>query len=124
MITGAPAEKMAMLAAIIDSSDDAIVSKNLNGIITSWNKGAENIFGFSEQEAIGEHISLIIPQERLSEEEMIINKLKRGEKIDHFETIRRTRSGKLLDISLSISPIRNDSGQVIGASKSARDITK
>jgi len=124
MITGAPGEKIAMLAAIIDSSDDAIVSKNLNGIITSWNKGAENIFGFKEKEAVGEHISLIIPGDRLSEEDMIINKLKRGEKIDHFETQRRTKSGKLLDISLSISPIRNDSGQVIGASKIARDITK
>jgi PAS domain S-box-containing protein len=124
MITGAPWEKMAMLAAIIDSSDDAIVSKNLNGIITSWNKGAENIFGYKEKEAVGEHISLIIPADRLSEEDMIINKLKRGEKIDHFETQRRTKSGKLLDISLSISPIRNDIGQVIGASKIARDITK
>jgi PAS domain S-box-containing protein len=119
-----PAERMAMLAAIIDSSEDAIISKNLSGIITSWNKSAETIFGFSEQEAIGQHISLIIPKDRLSEEEMIISKLKRGEKVEHYETIRRTKSGKQLNISLSISPVRDDTDRIIGASKIARDITK
>ena len=124
MLIGGPTERMAMLAAIIDSSQDAIVGKNLNGIITSWNKGAENIFGFAEQEAVGSHISLIIPPDRLGEEEMIIAKLKRGEKIEHYETIRQTKSGNKVNISLSISPIRNDEGQVIGASKIARDITK
>jgi len=123
MPLGGPTERMAMLAAIIDSSEDAIVSKNLNGIITSWNKGAQNIFGYSEDEAIGKHISLIIPPERIHEEEMIISKLKQGEKIEHFETIRRTKSGKDLNISLSISPIRNERSEIIGASKIARDLT-
>src|ERR1043165_9805259 len=124
MLTKGPVERMAMLAAIIDSSEDAIVGKNLNGIITSWNKSAENIFGYAEKEAIGKHISLIIPPDRLSEEEIIISKLKRGEKIEHFETIRFTKSSNELNISLSISPIRNDKGEIVGASKIARDITK
>ena len=124
MLTAGPAERMALLAAIIESSEDAIVGKNLCGIITSWNKGAENIFGFTEQEAVGQHISLIIPPDRLSEEEIIISKLRRGEKIEHFETVRRTKAGNELNISLSISPIRNESGEIIGASKIARDITK
>ncbi len=118
------AERMAMLAAIIDSSEDAIIGKNLDGIISSWNKGAEKIFGYNEQEAIGKHISLIIPSDRISEEDMIISKLKRGEKIEHFETIRLTKAGQALNISLSISPIRNDSNEIVGASKIARDITK
>src|ERR1044071_6554319 len=100
MLIGGPTERMAMLAAIIDSSEDAIVSKNLNGIITSWNKSAQRIFGYSEQEAIGQHISLIIPHDRLPEEEMIISKLKRGEKIEHYETVRLTKSGQELNISL------------------------
>lgn len=117
-------EKMAMLAAIIDSSDDAIISKNLNGIITSWNRAAELMFGHSEKEAIGKHISLIIPKDRLKEEEMIIASLRRGEKIDHFHTIRVTKAGKELHISLSISPIHNAQGKIIGASKIARDITR
>ena len=123
MIVGAT-EKMAMLAAIIDSSEDAIISKNLKGIITSWNKSAESMFGHSEKEAIGKHISLIIPKDRLQEEEMIIAALRRGERIEHFQTIRVTRTGKELDISLTISPIRNEEGEIIGASKIARDITR
>src|SRR5688572_26968460 len=123
MIVGAT-EKMAMLAAIIESSDDAIISKNLDGMITSWNKAAELMFGHSEKEVIGRHISLIIPKERLKEEEMIIASLRRGEKIDHFHTIRVTKTGKELNISLSISPIRNELGAIIGASKIARDITR
>lgn len=113
-----------MLAAIIESSDDAIISKNLNGTITSWNKGAEGIFGYTEAETIGKHISLLIPKDRLPEEDMIISKLKRGEKIEHYQTIRVTKTGREVHISLSISPIRNEFGQVIGASKIARDITK
>jgi PAS domain S-box-containing protein len=117
-------ERMAMLAAIIDSSEDAIISKNLDGTITSWNKAAESMFGHSEKEAVGKHISLIIPKDRLQEEEMIIASLRRGEKIEHFHTIRVTRTGKELDISLSISPIRNEQGEIIGASKIARDITR
>ena len=123
MIEGAT-EKMAMLAAIIDSSEDAIISKNLDGIITSWNKAAESMFGYSEKEAIGKHISLIIPKDRLQEEEMIIASLRRGERIEHFQTIRITKTGKELNISLSISPIHNEQGEIIGASKIARDITK
>ena len=123
MIEGAT-EKMAMLAAIIDSSEDAIISKNLDGIVTSWNKAAELMFGHSEIEAVGKHISLIIPKDRLQEEEMIIASLRRGERIEHFHTIRVTKTGKELNISLSISPIRNEHGKIIGASKIARDITR
>ena len=115
---------MAMLAAIINSSEDAIISKNLNGVITSWNRSAELMFGHSEKEAIGKHISLIIPKDRLPEEEMIIASLRKGERIEHFHTIRATKTGKELNISLSISPIRNEHGEIIGASKIARDITE
>ena len=117
-------EKMAMLAAIIESSQDAIISKNLSSIITSWNKAAETMFGYTSQEVVGNHISIIIPKDRIEEEEMIISKLRRGERIEHYETIRVAKSGKQLNISLSISPIRNESGEVIGASKIARDITE
>src|ERR1043166_8174433 len=124
MPIGGPAERMAMLAAIIESSEDAIIGKNLSGIITSWNRGAENIFGFTAEEAIGKHISIIIPADHLNEEEVIISKLKRGDKIEHFETIRLTKERNKLNISLSVSPIRNDNGEIIGASKIARDITK
>ena len=123
MIEGAT-ERMAMLAAIIDSSEDAIISKSLDGIITSWNKAAELMFGHKEKEAIGKHISLIIPKDRLQEEEMIIASLRRGERIEHYHTIRVTKTGKELNISLSISPIRNEQGEIIGASKIARDITR
>ena len=117
-------EKSAMLAAIIDSSEDAIVSKTLEGIITSWNKAAEKMFEYSEAEAVGKHISLIIPKDRLPEEDMIISALRQGQRIAHFETIRVTKTGKQLNISLSISPVRNEHGKIIGASKIARDITK
>jgi len=117
-------ERMATLAAIIESSDDAIISKQLNGIITSWNKGAETIFGYTEAEAMGQHISFLIPKDRLDEEEMIISKLRQGERIEHYQTIRITKSGKEVTISLSVSPIHDETGEVIGASKIARDITK
>src|SRR5947207_2738296 len=117
-------ERMAILAAIIESSDDAIISKHLNGIITSWNKGAQTIFGYAEAEAIGQHISLIIPKDRLEEEEMIISKLRKGERIEHYQTKRITKSGKEVILSLSISPIHDEKGKVIGASKIARDITR
>ena len=112
------------LAAIVESSDDAIVSKTLDGIITSWNLAAERMFGYSSQEAVGQHITLIIPPELRSEEEMILSKLRKGEHIDHFETVRMRKDGSRLDISLSISPIKNKAGQIIGASKIARDITE
>jgi PAS domain S-box-containing protein len=118
------AEKITgLLAAIVASSDDAIVSKNLDGIITSWNKSAERIFGYTPEEAIGQHITLIIPRERHAEESFILERLRRGERVDHFQTVRRRKDGSLLDISLTISPVRNSSGRVIGASKVARDIT-
>ncbi len=116
-------EKMAMFAAIIESSQDAIISKNLDSIITSWNNAAELMFGYTEEEAVGQHISLIIPRDRLQEEEMIISKLRRGERIEHYQTIRITKSGKELHLSLMISPIANEKGEIIGASKIARDIT-
>jgi PAS domain S-box-containing protein len=111
------------LAAIVDSSDDAILSKDLNGIITSWNPGAERIFGFTAAEMIGRPIMTIIPQELHEDEQRILDTIARGERIDHFETVRVTKSGARVDVSLSISPIRDDEGKVIGASKIARDIT-
>jgi PAS domain S-box-containing protein len=114
----------ALLAAIVDSSDDAIVGKTLDGVITSWNAGAERMFGYMAEEAIGQHISLIIPQERLAEEEMVLARLRRGEKIDHFETVRRRKDGRRIEISLTVSPIRGHDGTIIGASKVARDISE
>jgi PAS domain S-box-containing protein len=111
-----------LLAAIVDSSDDAIVSKRLDGTITSWNKSAERLFGYDTQEAVGQHISLIIPHDRLDEEASIIERLRRGIRVDHFETVRRRKDGSLVDISVTISPVRDSSGTVIGASKVARDI--
>jgi len=116
-------ELAGLLAAIVASSDDAIISKNLDGIITSWNNSAERIFGYTPEEAIGRHITLIIPPERHAEESKILDRLRRGERVDHFETIRRRKNGSLLDVSLTISPVRDSSGRVIGASKVARDIT-
>jgi len=112
-----------LLASIVGSSDDAIVSKNLDGMITSWNKGAERIFGYTAKEAVGRHITLIIPPDRLSEETDIVARLRRGERIDHFDTIRRRKDGSLLNISAAISPIRDTTGRIVGASKVARDIT-
>jgi len=114
----------ALLAAIVDSSDDAIISKNLDGIITSWNKSAERLFGYRPAEAIGQHIMLIVPPHRGQEEAEILRRLRRGERVEHFETIRVTKDGRLLDISLTISPIRDNRDRVIGASKVARDITE
>jgi PAS domain S-box-containing protein len=116
-------EARARLAAIVESSDDAIVSKTLEGIIRSWNAGAERLFGYTEAEAVGQHITLIIPPERHEEEQTILDRLRRGERIDHFETVRQAKDGRLLNISLTVSPIHDDAGRVIGASKIARDIT-
>jgi PAS domain S-box-containing protein len=117
-------ERKARLAAIVDSSDDAIISKTLKGIITSWNKGAEKLFGYTEKEAIGNHISLIIPTNRLKEEDFIISQISQGRKVDHFETIRVAKNGDEVQISLTISPITDENGVIIGASKIARDISK
>lgn len=116
-------ERNRYFAAIIQSSDDAIISKTLDGIITSWNNSSERIFGYTSQEMIGTHITRIVPNDRLDEEPKILDRLKRGERIDHFETKRITKDGRLLDISLSISPVKNSKGVIIGASKIARDIT-
>src|SRR5579862_5053120 len=113
-----------LLASIVASSDDAIVSKNLDGVITSWNKGAEQIFGYSATEAVGQHITLIIPEDRRDEETEILARLRRGEQIDHFDTVRRCKDGRLLDVSLTISPLRDLGGRIVGASKVARDITQ
>ncbi len=113
-----------LLAAIVESSHDAIVSKSLNGVITSWNKGAERLFGYAAEEAVGQNITLIIPPERRDEERTIIEQLTRGERVDHFETVRMRKDGSLLDVSLTISPMKDASGRVVGASKLARDITE
>lgn len=116
--------RQSMLAAIIESSDDAIITKTLDGTITSWNRAATNMFGYTENEAIGQNISIIIPPDRMDEEKEIIKKLKNGQKIDHFETIRVTKEGKQIYISLSISPMKNIQGEVIGALKVARNISQ
>jgi len=112
------------LAAIIESSDDAIVSKDLNGVIQSWNSGAQRIFGYTADEVVGRHISVLIPPERLSEEDEVLSRLRRGERIDHFETVRCAKDGRLLNISLTVSPVKDSEGRVVGASKVARDISE
>jgi PAS domain S-box-containing protein len=111
------------LAAIVASSEDAIVSKSLDGIIQTWNAGAERMFGFSAAEAVGRHISMIIPEDRLHEETEVLRRVRAGESVEHFETVRRRKDGSTLDISLAVSPIRNGR-EIIGASKIARDITE
>jgi PAS domain S-box-containing protein len=112
------------LAAIIASSDDAIVSKTLEGVITSWNPGAQRIFGYTPEEAVGQNIRMIIPADRWAEEDEVLARIGRGERVDHFETIRRAKDGHLLNISLTVSPIKDASGRIVGASKVARDITE
>lgn len=114
----------AYLGAIIESSDDAIISKDLNGFITSWNKSAERIFGYSEAEVVGRHITILIPAERLAEEDKILTTLKNGKRVDHFETLRRHKDGHLVPVSLTVSPIRNAAGDIVGASKVSRDISE
>ncbi len=111
------------LGAIVDSSDDAIVSKDLQGVIQTWNRAAERMFGFSAQEAIGRSITLIIPEERLHEEDEVLNRIRRGLRVDHFETVRRRKDGTLIPISLTVSPVRDHAGQIVGASKMARDLS-
>ena len=113
-----------LLASIVASSDDAIISKDLNGIITSWNRGAERLFGYTAQEMIGQSVTTLIPSDRTDEEPGILEHLRRGERIDHFETVRRRKDGTLVDISLTVSPITNARGQIVGASKIARDISE
>jgi PAS domain S-box-containing protein len=116
-------KKLAEAAAIVESSDDAILSKNLNGIITSWNLGASRVFGFSAEEMIGESILKLIPEELRSDEAIIIGKIRAGERIDHFETVRLTKDGRRLNVSLTVSPVKDEQGRVIGASKILRDIS-
>ncbi len=114
----------ARLAAIVEWSDDAIVSKTLDGIVTSWNRSAEGMFGYSAAEAIGRSITLIVPRERLAEEAAVIESIRRGEAVSHFETVRVRKDGSPIDISLSVSPVRDATGRIIGASKIARDVTE
>ncbi|HSI15009.1 MAG TPA: PAS domain S-box protein [Chthoniobacter sp.] len=117
----APAQ---LLSAIVDSSEDAIISKNLNSIVTSWNKSAERIFGFTADEMIGQSIARVFPPDRLEEETVIVHRISHGERVDHFETVRVRKDGKLIDVSLTISPVRDTDGKIVGASKIARDITE
>ncbi len=112
------------LAAIVESSDDAIISKDLNGVIQSWNRAAERLFGYSEGEVIGRPITLIIPPERISEEPTVLDRIRRGERIDHYETVRQRKDGTTVPISLSVSPITDQNGKITGASKIVRDITE
>jgi PAS domain S-box-containing protein len=112
------------LAAIVESSDDAIASKDLNGIVTSWNRAAERMFGYSAEEMVGESIRRIIPADRQAEEDEVLRQIRRGSKVDHFETVRRRKDGTLFPVSLTVSPVRGADGTIIGASKIARDITE
>jgi PAS domain S-box-containing protein len=112
------------IAAIVESSDDAIVSKDLDGVIISWNKGAEHIFGYTAEEVVGKPITILIPADRQDEEPAILERVRRGERIEHFETVRMRKNGSPVDISLTVSPVKNAEGRTIGASKIARDITE
>ena len=117
-------ESRSKLAAIVEFSDDAIISEDLQGVITSWNRGAEHLFGYTAEEAIGESVTMLIPANRLDEEPGILERIRRGERIVHYETVRRRKDGALLDISLTVSPLRNERGTIVGASKIARDVTE
>jgi len=114
----------AYLAAIVDSSDDAIIGKTIESIVASWNRGAERIFGYTAEEVVGQPITALIPPDRLDEESKIIDRLRRGERIEHFETVRRRKDGEAVDVSLTISPIEDATGKIIGISKIARDISE
>jgi PAS domain S-box-containing protein len=117
-------QQLGWLAAIVQSSDDAILSLSLDGIITSWNAGAARLYNYPPEEVIGKPITILIPQERQDEELTIIRRVRRGDHIEHYETVRRRRDGKLLDVSLTVSPVRDAQGNVVGASKIARNITE
>jgi PAS domain S-box-containing protein len=117
-------QQLRWLASIVQSSDDAIVSKNLDGIIRSWNKGAERVFGYTAEEAVGQPITIVIPQDRQDEERTILTRIRRGERIEHVETVRQRKHGSLIAVSLTISPVKNAEGKIVGASKIARDITE
>ena len=117
-------EQLRHLAAIVESSADAIVSKTLEGTIFTWNAGAEDTYGYTAEEAIGRHMSLLLPADRPDEEAEILDRIGRGQSVEHFETVRRRKNGDLIDVSLTISPVRDQSGRVVGASHVARDITE
>src|SRR5712671_2411274 len=112
------------MASIVESSDDAIVSKDLNGVIVTWNKGAERIFGYTAEEVIGKPITILIPPDQHEEEPAILERIRRGERVEHYETVRMGKHGSPVDISLTVSPIKNAEGKIVGASKIARDITE
>ena len=112
------------LSAIVDSAEDAILAKDLDGVITSWNAGAERLFGYTADEVVGRPVTILIPEDRLKEEPEILSRIRRGERVEHFDTVRRRKDGSLVEIGLTISPIRNTAGQIVGASKVARDITE
>ena len=117
-------ERLRWVASIVDFSDDAIISKNLDGVITSWNRGAERVFGYTAEEAIGQPITIVIPRDRHAEERTILTRIRRGERIDHFETVRQRKNGSLMVVSLTVSPVKNAKGEVVGASKIARDVSE
>jgi PAS domain S-box-containing protein len=117
-------QQLRSVASIVESSDDAIVSKNLDGIISSWNKGAERLFGYTAEEVIGQPITIVIPVDRHNEEREILTRIRRGERIDHFETVRQRKDGSLIFVSLTVSPVNDSGGKIIGASKIARDVTE
>jgi two-component system CheB/CheR fusion protein len=117
-------QALARLAAIVESSHDAIISKDLNGIIETWNLGAERLFGYTRQEAIGQSITMLIPPDRIEEEPVILGRIRHGQHVDHYESVRRRKDGRLVDVSLTISPIIDAQGQIVGASKIVRDITE
>lgn len=117
-------EDLARLAAIVESSDDAIISKSLDGTIVSWNEGAERLFGYTAEEAVGQPVTMLIPEDRNNEEPEILRRIRAGQKVDHYETVRRRKDGSLVDISLTVSPLTDADGKIIGASKIARDITE
>lgn len=113
----------AWLAAVVENSDDAIITKTLDGVVMTWNRGAERLFGYRADEAIGRSITLIIPDDRLFEEDEILRRLRAGERVDHFETVRRRKNGELVEVSVTVSPVIDETGVILGASKIARDIT-
>src|SRR5439155_22215509 len=117
-------ETRARLAAIVPSSDDAIISKTLDGIILSWNPAAERLFGYAPQEAVGKPMLMLIPSERHTEEPAILTRIANGERVDHFETVRVRKDGRRIDVSVSISPMKDSQGKIVAASKIARDITE
>jgi two-component system sensor kinase FixL len=125
--TSAPREakdRFRLLASIVASSDDAIISKDLDGIITSWNKGAEKLFGYTAEEAVGKPVTILIPPGQHNEEDMILERIRRGDRIEHYETVRQRKDGSSIVVSLTVSPVKNVEGRIVGASKIARDITE